>query len=98
MKGLAKLLSELDELIREAKIDELPALLGRLTEAEERVRLRLAQAAGPPAGPSTQSVEEAAAIAATTPPWLLTVTRGLALRQDLSRKQLVRRWWRARRR
>lgn len=71
--------------------EELPSLLGRLVEAEARVRLRLAD----PATTAPQDSEaarllpadEAAAIAGTSPRWLLAATRGMRFRHDLSRKQ-----------
>jgi hypothetical protein len=75
---------DLDVLSRE----ELPTLLGRLVELEARVRLRLAEpitaAAAPP---RTIDADEAATIAGTSKRWLLTATRGMRFRRDLSRKQ-----------
>lgn len=69
--------------------DELPGLLGRLTEAEARVRLRLAEL--PSAAAATAShplaAEQAAAIAGTSKRWLLATTKGMRFRHDLSRKQ-----------
>ena len=68
--------------------EDLPALLGGLVEAEARVRLRLAEAPTVPAtNTSSRTTEEAAAIANTTKRWLLSKTRGLTFRCDLSRKQ-----------
>lgn len=69
--------------------DELPAVLGRLVELEARVRLRLAEAAMPPPVVPSRilDVEEAVRIAGTGKRWLLTHTRGLKLRLDLSQKQ-----------
>jgi hypothetical protein len=68
--------------------EELPALLGRLVEAEARVRLRLAEA---PLAPATTSrrlgPEEAALIANVSKRWLLQHTKGLRFRRDLSRKR-----------
>ena len=69
--------------------EELPALLGKLTEAKARIWLRLAEVS-PPAVPTTSRIvdaDEAAAISVTGKRWLLTATRGLKFRCDLSRKQ-----------
>ena len=69
--------------------EELPRLLGQLVEVEARVRLRLAEplAAAAPAATEPIDAARAAAIAGTSPRWLLAHTRGLAFRVDLSRKQ-----------
>jgi hypothetical protein len=81
-------LTELDRLSREAAREELPALLGRLTELEARVRLRLAEVPASPALASrTIDADEATRIAGTSKRWLLAKTRGMGLRRDLSRKQ-----------
>jgi hypothetical protein len=67
---------------------DLPGLLGRLVELEARVRLRLLEPAQPATPSSRQlTAAEAAAIAGTKPRWLLTRTKGLGFRYDLSRKQ-----------
>lgn len=68
---------------------ELPAVLGRLVELEWRIRIRLTD---PPVSPPTSAVslltsEAAASIAGTTERWLLSKTRGMSFRCDLSRKQ-----------
>lgn len=71
--------------------DELPPLLGRLVELEARVRLRLAEVPATATAPASRQLDkhEAAEVAGpgTSPRWLLTATRGLSLRRDLSRKQ-----------
>lgn len=70
--------------------DELPALLGRLVELEARVRLRLADVPTVPTTTTTSKQinhDEAALIANTSKRWLLTNTRGMKFRCDLSRKQ-----------
>lgn len=81
--------------------ERLPALLGRLTELEARVRLRLAEASvTPPAAASAPPIdaERAAEISGTSKRWLLDHTRGMPFRCDLSRKQSrfneagLRRW------
>ena len=69
--------------------EELPQVLGRLEELGARVRLRLAEVPAT-AGPGASRIidaDEAAAIAATAPRWLLSHTKGLKFRCDLSRKQ-----------
>jgi hypothetical protein len=82
---------DLDRLVRESPRDELPALLGRLVELEARVRLRLAEISAAPsaAAAATRTIDgdEAAAIAATSKRWLLSKTKGVRFRCDLSRKQ-----------
>jgi hypothetical protein len=82
-------LPDLGRIAHEARRDELPALLGRIAEAEAIVRLRLAE--GPAATATTKSrtldAAEAAEIAATTARWLLQKTRGMKFRCDHSRKQ-----------
>lgn len=88
-------MKQLDLDVDQLEPAELPAALGRLVELEGRVRLRLAAAvaqAGVPGGASaagdrTIDSDEAAAIAGTSTRWLLSATRGLAFRVDLSRKQ-----------
>ena len=68
----------------------LPELLGELARLEAEVRLRLAEtpAEGPPS-PASRDLDgdEAATVAHTSKRWLLTHTRGLRFRRDLSRKQ-----------
>lgn len=79
----------LDELdVATVGRDELPALLGRLTELEARCRLRLAEPAAVPVPAPARLLDanEAAAIAGTSRRWLLAATRGLKFRRDLSRK------------
>jgi hypothetical protein len=68
---------------------ELPAVLGRLVELEWRIRLRLTEAPASPSAPEVRLLdsEAAAVIAGTSERWLLSKTRGLAFRRDLSRKQ-----------
>lgn len=66
---------------------DLPALLGRLTELEARVRLRLAEPAVVLSPSRTIDADEAAIIAGTSRRWILTRTRGMKFRSDLSRKQ-----------
>jgi hypothetical protein len=86
--------------------EELPALLGRLTELEARCRLRLAEAPAQSAlAPRVLTVDEAVDLAAApNARWLLGHTRGLSFRRDLSRKAPrfdeagLRRWLADRRR
>jgi len=68
---------------------ELPTLLGKLTELEARVRLRLAEVpqTAPPSPPQLLGADDAADVAGTSRRWLLAATRGRAFRRDLSRKQ-----------
>ena len=69
--------------------DELPALLGRVVQLEAEIRLRLAEAPPCPA-PSTSRImdaDEAAAVAGASRRWVLTATRGMRFRRDLTRKQ-----------
>ena len=80
--------AELERATREVGRDDVPALLGWLTELEARLRLRLAEPVPTAAATSrTMNAAEAAAIAGTSSRWLLRATRGLKLRCDLSRKQ-----------
>lgn len=67
--------------------DELPALLGRLVELEARVRIRLVEAPSPAPALRLINADEGAAIAGTSKRWLLSRTRGLGFRRDLSRKR-----------
>jgi hypothetical protein len=67
---------------------ELPALLGRLTELEARVRLRLAEPPAPKAESRALDPDAAAALAGVSRRWLLEHTRGLACRRDHSRKNV----------
>lgn len=92
--------------VQEADRAELPGLLGRLVELEALVRLRLAEAPTAPAPSPSRllTAAEAAVVAGTTKRWLLSKTRGMKFRQDLSRKQPrfeeagLRRWLEGRRR
>ena len=98
-------LEQVAQHVQEADRAELPGLLGRLVELAARARLRLAEAPAAPA-PAARllTAAEGAAIAATTKRWLLSKTRGMKFRQDLSRKQPrfeeagLRRWLEGRRR
>lgn len=75
-------------IAHEAPREELPALLGAIVAAEARIRLRLAEVTTAPTTPSrTVTPDEAATIANTSARWLLTKTKGLKFRCDLSRKQ-----------
>jgi hypothetical protein len=76
------------EAIERAARSELPSLLGRLVELEALVRLRLAEAPAVAAAEPWRllDADAAAAIAGTTKRWLLTKTRGMGFRRDLSRK------------
>jgi hypothetical protein len=80
---------EIDVDVATVPRGELPALLGRLVELEARVRLRLAEvpAAASAATVRTIDANEAAVIAGTSKRWLLSTTRGMRFRCDLSRKQ-----------
>ena len=98
-------LEQLARVVQEANRDELPGLLGHLVEIEARVRLRLAEAPAAPApAPRLLAADEAAVIAGTSKRWLLSHTRGLRFRSDLTRKQPrfredgLRRWLEGRRR
>ena len=76
---------ELD--VAAAAREDLPIILGRLVELEARVRLRLSEVPSP--APTTSKVldaAEGAALAGTTRRWLLTATKGMKFRCDLSRK------------
>jgi len=88
-RSLAGVLGELEQAALAASRIELPGVLGRLTELEMRVRLRLLeplQVAVAEARPPID-VAAAAAIAGTSKRWLLSHTKGLRFRCDLSRKQ-----------
>jgi hypothetical protein len=79
-----------DDLVRlavETPRAELPALLGRLAQAEATARLRLLEAP-PPVSAETRLLDAtaAAAIAGCSERWLRSHTRGLPFRRDLSRK------------
>jgi hypothetical protein len=86
--------------------DDLPALLGEVVAIEARIRLRLAESPATAAvtEPRLLDADEAATVANTSKRWLLSATRGLKLRRDLSRKQPrfdeagLRRWLVERRR
>ena len=69
--------------------EELPALLGKLTEAEAHIRLRLAEVSAPVVSAASRTIDadEAAAIAGTSKRWVLTATRGMRFRCDLTRKR-----------
>jgi len=78
--------ADLDVVNRE----ELPALLGRVVELEARIRLRLAEvpaAPTPTAGTRMIDADEAAVITGASKRWLLSHTKGMKFRCDLSRKQ-----------
>jgi hypothetical protein len=80
-------LADVGRLAREAAREELPALLGRLTEAEAVIRLRLAEAVVPTTTTSrTIDADEAAKIAGQSKRWLLGHTRDKKFRTDHSRK------------
>ena len=80
---------ELPRLAREAPRDELPGMLGRLAEAEAVARLRLstAERADAPLPTRLLDASEAAVIVGVSPRWLLSATRGLRFRRDLTRKK-----------
>lgn len=67
---------------------DLPALAGRLAELQARVTMRLLEtnATPTPVPPRILTAEEAATIAGVAPRWLMTVTRGMPFRCDLSKK------------
>ena len=66
----------------------LPALLGRLTELEARVRLRLAEPGATPVAASRRlTADEGAALVGCSARWLSHATRGHRCRRDLSRKR-----------
>ena len=69
--------------------EELPAILGKVVEIEARIRIRLTEPAQAVATADSRLVDadEAATIAGTNPRWILSHTRGLKFRRDLSRKQ-----------
>jgi hypothetical protein len=81
--------AELDRLARETPRENLPELLGVLVSAEARVRLRLAEPAGPAPATETRVIDaaEAARIAGASKRWVLAATKGMKFRVDLSRKQ-----------
>jgi hypothetical protein len=83
------LAAELDRLSREAPREDLPSLLGRLAEAEARIRIRLADVptVTPPPPSRVIDGEEMATIAGTSKRLILARTRGMRFRCDLSRKQ-----------
>lgn len=73
----------LDSVARE----DLPRLLGQVVELEARIRLRLSQPeVAAPTASRLLTADEAAALAGVSRRWLLTNTRGLKFRRDLSRK------------
>src|SRR5688500_15324022 len=81
-------LAALDRLATEAPREDLPSLLGAVVTIEARLRLRLAESTAPaPAAPVVLDAAAAAVVAGTSVRWLLSKTRGLAFRADLSRKQ-----------
>lgn len=98
-------MTDLLALVREAALEELPALLGRLAEAEAIVRMRINTAA-PTNGkaelesepPRLLTPEQAAEIIGVNPKWVLRNTKGVRFRRDLSRKVVrfeeagLRRW------
>lgn len=111
-KGPRVSAADLLALVREAQLEELPALVGRLREAELVAELRLRNAQ-PTNGrePHESSeperrltpAEAAAIVGAVSPKWILRHTKGLRFRRDLSRKVVrfeeggLRRWAAARR-
>lgn len=74
-------------MIENAPIDDLPAIVGLLAELEARARLRLTRP--PAATPVARLIDaaEAATIAGTSKRWILSRTRGMKFRCDLSQKQ-----------
>jgi len=69
--------------------EELLKLIGTLAELSARCQLRLNECSSVAVAPPSRILngDEAAAIAATSKRWVLSATRGLRFRKDLSRKQ-----------
>jgi predicted DNA-binding transcriptional regulator AlpA len=103
--------ADLSRLVAEAPTEELPAVVGALVEAEERVRVRLrsleAAATVRPAEQAPErllTAQEAMALVGgnVSLKWIYRHTRGLRFRRDISRKCVrfeesgLRRWLAAR--
>lgn len=91
--------SDLAAMVREAQIEDLPALLGRLVEAEAIARLRLSIAAvpastngyGAPEADENLAVTEAARQLGVSTRWLYREARRLPFAVKIGRRLLFSR-------